>query len=186
MGFQQQKIFHDLIPDWASGLLGNGMVAGTLVAVLLTSLLQLKGGVATRLETTLEMRSLGALQALARKRAEALHWDESSAQRIELALEEALALLVEHAGNAGSPAPRLRLEVRAVLGALEVELIGLPLGVNLNDLPAAALRAETGPEDALLGLRVLEAMVEDLRHQQYHGIDFLSFRVVPREAVTRV
>jgi len=186
MGFQDRRIFPELIPDWAAGLLGNGMVAGTLVAVILTSLLQLKGGFATRLETALEMQSLGALQALARRRAQALHWDETSTQRVELALEEALALLVEHAGDATSPAPRLRVEMRSALGALEIELISLPLGVNLKDLPAAALLAETETEESLLGLRVLEAMVEDLRHQQYHGIDFLSFRVAPRERVARV
>lgn len=186
MGFQDQKIFPEQIPDWAAGLLGNGMVAGTLVAVLLTSLLQFKGGFATRLETGLAMQSLGSLQALARRRAQALHWDEASTQRVELALEEALALLVEHAGGRTSPASRLRVQIRTALGALEIELASLPLGVNLNDLPSATLLAETEPEEFLLGMRVLEAMVEDLRHQQYHGIDFLSFRVVPRERVARV
>lgn len=179
MGFQDQRIFADLIPSWAAGLLGNGMVAGTLVAVLLTALLQLKRGISKPLETGLEMRSLGQVQAYARARTPA--WDEASLQRLDLALEEALVLLVEHAQGTPDSAPRLRVDVRNELGVLAIEMASVPLGVNLTDLPSQSGSTEAGSEDFLLGLRVLEAMVEDLRHQQYHGADFLTFRVTPRE-----
>ncbi len=186
IGFQDQKLFPELLPHWASGLLGNGMVAGTLFAVLLTLLLRLKEGLATRLEVALEMQSLNSLRSFAHARVKSLQWDEASIQRVDLALEEALALLVEHASESSGHGGRLRIEARTNLGALELEMASLPLGVNLNDLPAADDRMETEPVESLLGLRVLEAMVDDLRHQQYHGIDFLSFRVVPRESVARV
>jgi xanthine permease XanP len=177
IGFQGKLLYYDWLPHWAASLLSNGMTAGALVAVLLTLLLRLKAGRGRHLQTTLSMTALPTIHDFVLGAARAAGWGPVSTSRLQLAAEEALVVLVEHAGS-GEPR-QLRLEAHAGADALELEFLIAPLGVNLQD-QRALLRGRAGEPDEALSFRILESIADEIAHQQYHEIDFLSLRLSPR------
>lgn len=177
IGFQQQAIFHALLPAWAAALLDNGMTTGTLVAVLMTLLLRLKGGRRERLLARLELAALPAAQDFLAAVARRAGWERGAAHRLQLAAEETLVVMLEGAG--AGPTRQLRLDARRGDGHIELDIVVAPLGTNLADALAAAPREAAPAEDAL-SFRILRSIVDEMRHQQYHGIDFITLRVSRR------
>ena len=57
-GFQQKAIFPDVIPDWLAPILGNGMTSGTLVTVILVTLLGLRRSHRKSVETHLTQEAM--------------------------------------------------------------------------------------------------------------------------------
>jgi xanthine permease XanP len=177
IGFQDQRIFFELLPEWCASLLSNGMTAGTLIALALTGALQLRGARPSRCQVPLDMRSLDQVQALANSRARKLGWNAASCNRLELAIEEAINCLVEAVGNS-EQSRVLQVEIRADLGGVSVELVTGPVGSNL-------LNRVNGPTDgdsleSALSYRLLNAMTDRLEHQQFHDIDVLTLTIVPQ------
>jgi xanthine permease XanP len=180
LGFQDQKIFYDLMPHWAAALLSNGMTAGVIVALSLTLLLRLKSGRRRELVTALRLAEVPQVQSFVREKALAAGWDRATIGRLELVVEEALVFLVEHTQTTESR--QLRVEFRAPLGAIELDLLSAPAGANLQDSVAGLQEAAPEPETDL-SLRILASLVDDIRHQQFHGVDVLALRLLPRDRV---
>ena len=176
IGFQDKVIFQGHLPEWAVVLFGNGMTAGALVALGLTALLGLKSGRRRRLRVSLSMAALPDCIAFARKAAAEAGWSRTTRERLELAIEETLVLLVERGRRAGTATPSLALDIRAPGESLVCEFQGGTLDGNLGETPVAPSEA---PETDL-GFRILNAMVENLRHEQYHERDFIAWQMRPR------
>ena len=177
IGFQDKAIFQAHLPEWAVSLLGNGMTAGALVALGLTALLGLKRGQGKRLRVPLATASLPACMAFVREAAGSAGWSRAARERLELALEETLVLLVEQARSQASATPELLIRLQTADDAIACEFIGGKVAGNLEDqLPAGA---GSVPDDADLGFRILQSMVEDFRHEQYHERDFVAWRLRP-------
>ncbi len=174
LGFQQKVIYFDLMNSWTATLLSNGMTSGTIAALLLTALFALKRGRGSKLTVALSADSFPQVQSwvsdLSRKGAS----DSRTMRRLELAVEEAFALMLEH--NSEAADRELRLEARIGTGVIELDLIAAASNVNIE---STLLRLEDSFDDVEqdLGVRLLAASVDRLTHHQYHDWEFLSLSV---------
>ena len=75
----------------------------------------------------------------------------------------------------------LRIEARHDDGEIELDIIVAPRDTNLEDALPHAVRGNAPPEEAL-PFRILASIVDDFRHQQFHGIDFVTLRISSRKA----
>jgi len=181
VGFQSKALFYDQMPVWAQTLMSNGMTAGTIVAVLLTLLFRLRRGRPKRLTTELAASSVPAVHDFVEALGRRAGWNAASINRLQLAAEEALVVMLEKSGDSVAVTRQLRIEARASDGAIELDIIVAPRGINLEDqLPLAALA--NAPPEEVLPFRILASIVDDFRHQQFHGIDFVTLRVRSRAA----
>lgn len=177
IGFQDKAIFQAHLPEWAVSLLGNGMTAGALVALGLTALLGLKRGQGKRLRVALATASLPACMAFVREAAGSAGWSRAARERLELAVEETLVLLVERARGQSTATSELVIQLQTPDDAIACEFIGSKVAGNLEDqLPTSG---GSLPDDADLGFRILQSMVEEFRHEQYHERDFVAWRLRP-------
>ncbi|MEO1191518.1 MAG: solute carrier family 23 protein [Pseudomonadota bacterium] len=177
IGFQDQAIFHTHLPPWAAAVLDNGMTSGTLVAILLTALFAIKGGRRRRKEVPLALESLPVLQTFLRQAAQQAGWDKPAQARLALAMEETLQVLLDQVSD--DETRRLQLTVRQEEASLLLDLVVSPRSANLED-ELAQLAGSDRPEAEALPFRILASVVEDLRHRQYRGIDFVTIRVASR------
>lgn len=178
IGFQNRVIFYDALPGWAQTLFSNGMTAGTLVALFLTLLLRLKDGRRERLQTRLAMAALPEVQRFLQGVAQAAGWDRAASSRLQLAAEETLVVMLDQVGGEGAPR-QLRLDARRADSAIELDIVVAPLSANLTDDLTRSAAQEVSLEEAL-PFRILRSIADEIRHQQYHGIDFITLKVSSR------
>ena len=194
-GFQNKMIFAEHLGEWWGGLLGNGMTAGGLTAILLTVFMELTGPRRKRMETVLGVEALPELEAFLRDFASRRSWGAEAAQRLCSAGEETILSLLRpaaaddgkgesnEAGAAGDGETRaggrrrLLLIARGGREAAELEFIAAPGEENLED--RMVLLAERGgaPAEHEISLRLLRHYASSVRHQQYHGTDIVTVRV---------
>ncbi len=177
VGFQNQAIYFDLLGDGFLGvLLGNGMTSGAIVAILLTSFLELTGPRRMRLELGLDSETLPKLADFLRRFASRAGWDSDSAERLVLVGEETLASL-ESAG--GQTEAERRLVVAAVSrpeGA-ELEFVCASDRENLEDRLSYLADAPEIADVREISFRLLEHYSSSVRHQKYHGVDVVTVTV---------
>ena len=113
--------------------------------------------------------------ALAAALGQRIGWEAGSINRLQLAAEEAIVVMLDKS-DAAAPVRQLRLEAREEEGAIELDVVVAPRGANLEDALPLAMLGTAPPED-VLPFRILASIVDDFRHQQFHGIDFVTLRV---------
>ncbi len=181
LGFQFGVIFPDHLPEWSRGVLDTGMAAAGIVAMALTLLVSLgQRGPHDILEPS--VRSLSKLRAALDRAAERAGWDEIAVNRLELAGEEAFQYLLDRQAET-KPHP-IRVEVRPVDDALQIELASGPDGTNL-ELRLGQLDAEHEEYAVLhnVGPRILRHVAKELRHEQFYDLDILTVTVDTRPLV---
>ena len=174
VGFQNKAIYYDLLPDWAASLLSNGMTSGTMAAVLLTVLFGLKRGRPRRLLVPLAASAVPLVRDFVLESARQTDWDRAASDRLELAAEEAVIVMLSEAEDGKERT--LRLDARVEQGVIELDIVVALTGANIED-QLAVFDDSTDDIEAGLGYRILAAMVDEFRHQQYHGVDFLTLRM---------
>jgi NCS2 family nucleobase:cation symporter-2/xanthine permease XanP len=179
VGFQQKALFYDLMPGFAQSLLSNGMTAGTIVAILLTLLFRARRGRPKRLATDFSVASVPKVHEFVETIAHAAGWDKPAINRLQLAAEEALVVMLERAESKALAERQLRIEVRQNENQIELDLIVAPRGANLEDELPLAMQSKAPPEE-MLSFRILSSIVDDIRHQQFHGIDVVTLKVSSR------
>jgi anti-sigma regulatory factor (Ser/Thr protein kinase) len=179
VGFQQKALFYDLMPGFAQSLLSNGMTSGTIVAILLTLLFRARRGRPKRLATDFSVSSVPKVHEFVEAIARGAGWDKPAINRLQLAAEEALVVMLEKAESKALAERQLRIEVRQNEGMIELDLIVAPRGTNLEDELPLAMQSKAPPEK-MLSFRILSSIVDDIRHQQFHGIDVVTLRVSSR------
>ena len=178
VGFQNQAIFADQLGEWWGALLGNGMTAGGLTAIFLTTLMEWTGPRRRRIEIQLDVSELPRVVAFLRDFAMRRGWRDAAAERLCSAGEEALLSLVRE-----NEAPRrLLLTARADGGEAELEFIAAQGGENLEDRMFVLSDRSEAPAEHEISLRLLRHYASSIRHQQYHDTDVLTIRV-PANAV---
>ncbi len=180
IGFQQKVIFYDLMPDWLAPILGNGMTSGTVVTLLLVALLTLRRGKKSTFKTSLKTDSLAEIQSFVSSFGASQKWADSATNRLQLAVEETMLALLE-LRNAlpaeyDNKAGQLRIDLRAMGSKAEVEMTVAPVDSNVEAMMRAA-RAEGPSPESHLSLRILAGIAENIRHFQFHGMDFISMTV---------
>ena len=99
VGFQNQVIFADLLGGTWGTLLGNGMTAGCLTAIVLTAFMELTAARRRRLEVELAVPSMPKIDEFLRAVAAKVGWDGPATERLCATGEETLAILVQQAGD---------------------------------------------------------------------------------------
>ena len=78
LGLHNHSIMRELLGDELGGLLGNGVTIGAVVAIGMTLLLEAFDTRRSRLEVTLDMASLPAIDEFLTRLASRLGWNEAS------------------------------------------------------------------------------------------------------------
>lgn len=182
IGFQGGHLFNDRLPAWAQVFLSNGTTSGALVAMAMMGLLSLRRRSRDKVTLALSPAGIAQVRPVVHAFTARLGWDDAAENRLMLACEESMLFLLEQ--RTGKEPATMREQVHisftAVDGEAEVELVCVPSDVNVQaavaSLPATG---ETDPE-VDLSLRLLRAMTRNIRHLQYHGVDYLLLRVDSR------
>ena len=169
-GFQSQSIFHEFLPQWARGLLDNGMTAGGLLAIVMMIMLKLKEKPKQRLELPAEITSVHDVQAFVLDRAKELGWDKRACMRLELVAEEAMAFLFD--GQTRSSDKKIGVALSSEDDIMTLEFIAGPTVTNFDDLLQNASTEE--PTEQSVGLRLLSGLCDDCKHMQFNDIDVLT------------
>ena len=178
LGFQNQLIFAEQLGETWGGLLGNGMTAGGLTAMVLTLFVELTATRRRRLDVPLDAKVLPEIDALLRDLAGRLGWNADSTERLCSAGEETLVSLVRQEEEAADVAGRrLRVVARNDHGTAELEFIAAVGETNLEDRMVLLTDQADTPNERELSLRLLRHYASSVRHQQYHDIDIVTVRV---------
>ena len=179
VGFQNQVIFADHLGEWWGSLLGNGMTAGGLTAIVLTLFMELTGPRSRRIETALTVDALPEVIAFLREFASRRCWSEGAVQRLCSAGEETLLSLVQPEGAAAVEAKRRLLVIARAGGkAAELEFVAAPGEENLEDrLVLLTERGGGAPAEHEISLRLLRHYASSVYHQQYRDTDIVTVRV---------
>ena len=178
-GFQNQVIFADRLGEWWGALLGNGMTAGGLTAIVLTLFMELTGPRSRRIEATLGVEALPEVTGFLREFASRRGWGEDAVQRLCSAGEETLLSLAQPEESAAEGGKRRLLVIaRGSRKTAELEFVAAPGEENLED--RMVLLTERGggvPAEREISLRLLRHYASSVHHQQYHDTDIVTVRV---------
>ena len=178
-GFQNGLLFADYMNDWLRDLLGNGMTAGGLTAMLLTVFINLTGPKRRRIETELDMAALDRIREFLNGFATGKGWSASALDRLSLVAEETLLILSQLDDDTGTVKKRRLLLVAVEDGdTAELEFIAASDTGNIED--RIALLGKQASEDAVeheISLRLLRHFASSVRHQQYSDADIVTVRV---------
>jgi anti-sigma regulatory factor (Ser/Thr protein kinase) len=177
VGFQDQAIFPDVLPEWSRALLDNGMTAGGIVALLLMSLVRLRRGRMPHIDLPARIGAIDQAQQFVAEVARSCGWDRDAILRLELVTEEAMLFLLESGAEETDRGRRLRLSAKAEHGQqVHLELLSGAAGENF-ERALTRVDLEAPPREDEVGLRVLARLAERVRHQQFHGVDVLLVTV---------
>ncbi|MYI04571.1 MAG: hypothetical protein F4066_06885, partial [Chloroflexi bacterium] len=179
LGLHGHPLMSDLFGDEIGGLIGNGVTIGAIVAIVMTLLMEAMGSRRSRLEVTLDMASLPAIDDFLAALAIKLGWDEASALRLRSAGEETLATLLgrEDHGAENSEVPRLIVNARPQTGIIELEFVATTRQENIEDQLAYLTDEAPVPAADNLSLRLLWYHASAVRHQKFHGVDIVTVQV---------
>ena len=180
VGFQDRAIFTDSLGEWWGELLGNGMTAGGLTAILLTLFMELTGPRRKRIETTLTVEALPEVMEFLREFASRRGWSAEAMHRLCAAGEETLLSLVQPAADAEPTHGKRRLLVIAHGNrkAADLEFIAAPGEENLEDrMVILTERGSGAPIEHEVSLRLLRHYASSVHHQQYHDTDIVTVHV---------
>ena len=177
VGFQSQVIFADLLDGFWAVLLGNGMTAGAIVAILMMLFMDLTGPRTRRLTTGLSNDALPRIDAFLREFASNSHWNAEATERLAAAGEETLAVLQQEASASDSGNRRLVVSARLNNQSAELEFITALEEHNVEDRLAYLSELPPAPDEHEISYRLLWHYSSSLRHQKYHGIDIITINV---------
>jgi NCS2 family nucleobase:cation symporter-2/xanthine permease XanP len=177
VGFQNQVIFPDHLPEWAHTLLDNGMTSGGLAAVVLTSILAIKNRSRGRVSVPASTAGIPELHGFLEEVATRAGWDRPAMDRLLLAGEEAALFLIDRQEDAGRrKKDPIRVSARLSGASIEVEMVSGPGAENIETL-VDELKADAAPSVEEAGLRILRHLVQEVRHLQFHQGDVLQLTV---------
>ena len=177
-GLHGHPITRDLFGDDLGALLGSGVTIGAVVAIGMTLLLEATSARRARLEVTLDMASLPAIDEFLASLASRLGWNEASTLRLRSAGEETLAsLMFQDGASEGLAKPRLIVAARPQSTKIDLEFVATTRQENIEDQLAFLNDEEAVPTVDDLSLRLLRHHASAVRHQKYHGVDIVTVQV---------
>ncbi|WP_419863761.1 solute carrier family 23 protein [Candidatus Poriferisodalis sp.] len=177
VGLQGSDVIGTIIGGAWGTLLSNGMVVGTLIAILLTAYLE-SSGRRRRLETALNAEALPQVDEFLAEIAEGSGWDEVSANRLRLVGEESLLSLMEESESGQDPSPsRLVIVARPSATSIELQLRTSADAQNLEDRLTFVSERAPATEEHTISLRLLRHFASTVRHRKYSGVDIITVEV---------
>ena len=177
-GFQNATIFPSYLGDWWGGLLGNGMTAGGLTALVLSAFMELTGPRRKRMEAPLDVAAVPKVRTFLEGYASRMGWGAEMADRMCLVAEEALGVLMErNAERSDGEATRVLVVAGADGAEAEMEFVAGGAGGNIEDRIALLGELPSTPAEQEMSLRLLRHFASSVRHQQYQDADIVTVRV---------
>ena len=178
VGFQGQVIFPDMLEGFFGTLLGNGMTAGAIVAILMMLFMELTSPRRRRLAVELSADALPKIDEFLRQFASASRWNADSTERLTAAGEETLAILLQESDHSDSDgARRLTVSARLQGNSAEMEFVTTLEGENMEDHLAYLSALPPVPDEHEVSYRLLWHYASSVSHQKYHGIDIFTVAV---------
>ena len=176
VGFENDLIFADLLSAGTSDVLGSGIVAGGLAAIIMTLFIEATARRGKIIETDLEAAALPRIRDFLGRVSASKGWGSEATDRLCLVAEETLLTMVQWDtdGQAGKRG-RLRLVVRPTAHETTLEFVATTGEGNIQD--HLALLADEPRVSAIeheVSLRLLRHFASSVRHQQYRGVDIVT------------
>ncbi len=184
-GFQGGYLFNETFPEGMQIFLSNGTTSGGITAVLIMFLFTLKKRAKNKISVPLQMDSLTSINALISQFSEKNQWQKNWQNKLMLIAEEGLSFLIqnqEKSKNAEKNTVHIRLYQEG--NEVEIEFISAPTGVNAESVQAALKDIGEDDYESKLSLKLLYGLTSDIKHLQYHGIDYLFLKVNPSSIKT--
>ena len=176
LGFEYRFILPDLLTGAWQTLLGNGMVVGGAIAIILTIFVGITRNRPRRFRTDLDYASLPQINEFLRGFASNAGWDDPSTDRLCSAGEETLACLLQDDALADSQ-KSLLIRASAVNGVAELEFSAAPYGENLEDRLAYLTDQSEIEDEREISFRLLRHYASSVQHQKYHNLDLVTVQV---------
>ena len=178
VGLQTRNILAGALEDPWGAALGNSIVLGVLVPILLSAVLEFSGSRRRRLEGELDMSALPGINTFLGDLGSGMGWNEASIERLRAAGEETLSSMLELRDDyKEDKLPRLILIARPSAGMVEMEFLAVFEEENIEDkITFMSDQAET-PDVEEISFRLLRHYASAVRHRKYHGIDIVTVRV---------
>ena len=178
VGFQTQNILSDVLGGPWEVAFGSSLVAGVLVAVLMSSVLELAGSRRRRLEGNLDISALPNIETFLRELGSGMKWNDASIDRLCAAGEETLSSMLQLRDDYEEERPtRLILIARPGSGTVEMEFLAVFEEENIEDRIAFMSEQAETPEVGEISFRLLRHYASSVRHKKYHGIDIVTVQV---------
>ena len=158
------------------GFLGNGLTAGTLIALLMTWFIELTESRPKRLEVQFTDDALSQVDGFLEEFASKNGWGPEAGSRLRAAGGETLFSLLHPVSGSGlQERRRLTVVARSRNASIELEFFASLQGENLQNHLAYLTDEETREDEATF--RLLRHYAESVRHQKYHSIDIVKVTV---------
>ncbi len=178
VGLQTRNIFEGFLGDTWGVAFGSSVIVGVLVAVVLSSVLELAGPRRRRLESDLDIAALPGIDAFLRELASDMEWNDASTERLCAAGEETLSSMLQLRDDYGDErATRLILIARPAAGMVEMEFLAVFEDENIEDRIAFMSDQAETPDVSEMSFRLLRHYASSVRHRKYHGIDIVTVNV---------
>ena len=165
----------------ASNLLGNTIVVGGMVAIVMTLFSELPSFRARKLRLDLSQSSLPAIDHFLAHFADRHSWTEAGKNRLRLVGEEAVLSLLEEENLA--PVNRKRRLIASIHPdgpAADLEIMVAAddaIQGNIEDRIAYLGDEHALEDERQLSVRILRHYASSVHHRKYYGIDIISCRV---------
>jgi len=179
VGCQNDLLFPELLSELGGGLLGNGITAGGIVAILMTLFLEATAPRRSRIEGRLDLSVLPKIREFLGTFASRSGWGASMVDRLDAAAEETILTLIGRGeDDRQRERRRLLLQAHKEADGAVLEFVAASGEENLQN--RIALLTET-PDDVLIeqevSLRLLRHIASSVRHQQFHDTDIVTVHV---------
>ena len=179
VGCQNDLLFPGLLSELGGGLLGNGITAGGIVAILMTLFLEATAPRRSRIEGELDIPVLPKLREFLDGFASRNGWGANMVHRLDAATEETILTLIgEEEDHKRRERRRLLLQAHKEAGGAVLEFVAAPGEENLqNRIGLLADTPDDVPVEREISLRLLRHIASSVHHQQFHAIDIVTVRV---------
>jgi NCS2 family nucleobase:cation symporter-2/xanthine permease XanP len=176
LGFEYKLVFPGLLSGTLGTLLGNGMVVGGMIAIVLVQFVGLTSRRRRRIRLELGSSALPRIDEFLQGFASETGWNEESTDRLRSAGEETLASLLQ-GDERDHDGQRLVLGARLVDGVAELEFMAVPGEENLETRLAYLSEQPEIEDERELSFRLLRHYASSVRHHKYHNIDIVTVQV---------
>ncbi len=175
-GFQHGVIFPDLLGPWMGSLVGNGMTAGGVTAVVLTVCLNLMSPKSAVLKTRPGAGTAREISDFLGKVGSKYGWTETQTDRLILVGDEMAATLL--AVDDDVQERRLVVKARSEGSSIELEFITSGSDGNVEDeIMLLGDQPDRTMVERELSLRLLRHYASSVHHQSFTNADILTARV---------
>ena len=171
-----------------NALLKSGITTGGLAAIVMILYLELTNPRRMRFRSKLHIDALGDLNAFITRFAQRRGWDQPMQDRLNAVAEETLLTLAPLDLSLGAEEETEEEQRQLVVLAssegdvADLEFIGGGANANLEDQIRQIQEHDSlAAAEEELSLVLLRSYAESVTHQQYHGTDIITVRVVPPE-----